>query len=136
MATSKYPSLEEVKSIFANWESGGDPEKFFARVSDEVEWLVMGHSEMSKLYVGKTFFRASTFSILNPILTKPITMSVRNVVGGGDQAWAVAEMTADSVCKNGMVYDQVYAFNEEGQIVEVRAYVDTQLVTEVMEANK
>ncbi|MCJ1300722.1 hypothetical protein MMC08_003519 [Hypocenomyce scalaris] len=138
-ATSKYPSLEEVKSIFANWQPGGDPEKFFAHVSDEVEWLVMGHSKMSKLYTGKAYFRSTTFGLLNPILTTPLAMNVRNVVGGGDQAWVVAEMTADSVCKNGMAYNQVYAwvcrFNEEGLIVEVRAYVDTQLLTEVLEAN-
>jgi hypothetical protein len=41
MGLTKYPSLEEVKSIFDNWQPGGDPEKFFVRVSDDVEWLVM-----------------------------------------------------------------------------------------------
>ena len=65
---------------------------------------------MSKLYTGKAHFRQSTFGLLNPILTKPITMNVRNIVGGGDQPWAVAELTADSVCKNGMAYDQTYSW--------------------------
>ena len=65
---------------------------------------------MSKLYTGKAYFRSTTFGLLNPILTTPLAMNVRNVVGGGDQAWVVAEMTADSVCKNGMAYNQVYAW--------------------------
>lgn len=65
---------------------------------------------MSKLYTGKAYFQKSTFELLNPILTKPVTMRVRNIIGGGDQPWAVAELMADSVCKNGMAYDQVYSW--------------------------
>lgn len=38
---TKYPCLEEVRAIFDNWQPGGDPTKFFARISDDVEWRVM-----------------------------------------------------------------------------------------------
>jgi len=66
-------------------------------------------------------------------------LNIKNVVGGEDQEWAAVEMTADSVCKNGMIYDQTYAwivrFNEQGLIVQTRAYVDTQLVKDVFESN-
>jgi hypothetical protein len=40
MGKAKYPSVEEIRELFRNYEAGGDPEKFWARVSDDVEWLV------------------------------------------------------------------------------------------------
>jgi ketosteroid isomerase-like protein len=65
---------------------------------------------LSKLYKGKAYFRSQTFAILQPILAKPLVLNIKNVIGGGEQEWAAVEMTADSVCKNGMNYDQTYAW--------------------------
>lgn len=77
------------------------------------------------------------------MLKEPLKLSVLNVVGGGDQAWAVVELEAKGgVCKNGMnlgvnghsrvmcaegrsgmPYEQRYAwvmrFNDQGTIVQV-----------------
>jgi hypothetical protein len=40
MGKAKYPSVEEIRELFRNYEAGGDPEKFWSKVSDDVEWLV------------------------------------------------------------------------------------------------
>lgn len=61
---------------------------------------------------------------INAILDSPLKLKVVNVVGGGDQPWAVLELEADGTCKNGMKYPQRYAwvlrFDEKGIIVQVR----------------
>jgi len=52
-----------------------------------------------------------------------LKLKVVNVMGGGDEAWAVVELEANAVCKNGMDYPQRYAwvmrFDETGTIVQV-----------------
>jgi len=91
-------------------------------------------------------WKNGALGVINAVLKEPLKLSVLNVVGGGDQAWAVVELEAKSgVCKNGMShrvtshfremdvnakrrtgmpYEQRYAwvmrFDEQGTIVQVR----------------
>lgn len=39
---------------------------------------------------------------INKVLREPLALKVVNVVGGGDQDWALVELEANAVCKNGM----------------------------------
>lgn len=63
-------------------------------------------------------------------------MKVHNVIGGGE-GWATAELRADCECINGRDYNMSYAwcvrFDEGGKIVQVRAYLDTKLLTDRLE---
>lgn len=53
--------------------------------------------------------------MINAVLKEPLKLSVLNVIGGGDQAWAVVELEAKGgICKNGMT------FNDECWLVELR----------------
>jgi ketosteroid isomerase-like protein len=91
-----------------------------------------------------------------------IRLMVRNVFGGGDQAWATVELVAVAECKSGMFvafaascivtlgtpdtvfsglkFDNTYAwcmrFDESGTIVEVRAYLDSWMVKQAIEENE
>jgi ketosteroid isomerase-like protein len=90
-----------------------------------------------------------------------IRLMVRNVFGGGDQAWATVELVAVAECKSGttvisissrnplqvtdtfrlgLKFDNTYAwcmrFDEDGMIVEVRAYLDSWMVKQAIEENE
>lgn len=64
---------------------------------------------------------------------------MHNIVGGGEQEWAVIELKADATCLNGMPYNQQYAwimrFDEKGTVVEARAYLDSALVQKAVDEN-
>ena len=90
-------------------------------------------------------WKKGALGVINAVLKEPLKLSVLNVVGGGDQAWALVELEAKGgVCKNGMshgvacrsrktvvsaerrsglLYEQRYAwamcFDEQGTIVQV-----------------
>ncbi|KAI7209612.1 hypothetical protein KC333_g8637, partial [Hortaea werneckii] len=85
-------------------------------------------------------WKKGALGTVNRILRDPLALQVINVVGGGgDQEWALVELKADAVCKNGMPYPQRYAwvmrFDENGTIVQVRAYLDSALVQKAVDSN-
>ncbi|KAF2084505.1 hypothetical protein K490DRAFT_59482 [Saccharata proteae CBS 121410] len=134
MATSKYPSRAEIESIFKNMETGNF-DQVFKRVSPNVDWTVMGH------YTTLSSFQSATFARLAAVMKEPgIKLKVRNVIGGGDEPWAVVELIADAVCKNDLKFENTYAwvmrFDEEGMVVQVRAYLDSTLVKQAIEENE
>jgi len=85
-------------------------------------------------------FQNGTLKRLAKVLKEPLRFEVMNVIGG-DQEWASVELRAQPVeCKNGRSYEMVYAwnirFNDEGMIVQVRAYLDTALLTDTLRENE
>ena len=70
-------------------------------------------------------WKKNALGTINAVLKEPLKLRVRNVVGGGDQAWAVLELEANGVCKNGMEYPQRYSwwlhFDDKGVVYEVRS---------------
>ena len=68
-------------------------------------------------------WKKNALGVINKILKEPLKLQVKNVIGGGEQDWAVLELAANGVCKNGMEYPQRYAwflhFNDKGIIYEV-----------------
>lgn len=71
----------------------------------------------------------------------PVWPKVQNIVGGGpNEEWAVVEMTNQSMTKTGLEYNNTFAWatrwNTEGKIVQVRAYLDTALVRDIVEGTE
>ncbi|KAI9879772.1 MAG: hypothetical protein M1830_007214 [Pleopsidium flavum] len=157
-----YPSRREISEIFAGM-AAGNYKDFFAHVIDDVDWTVMGHHPLAGQYTNKAAFQKDTLQRLGAIMEKPLQMEVRNVVGGGDEEWAVVELIATSTCKNGempsllvryrsalvgadggllvgLKFDNTYAWvtrwNKDGKIVQVRAYLDSALVKQALEENE
>ncbi len=95
-----YPSRKEISQIFAGMAAGNFDE-FFAHVIDDVDWTVMGHHPLAGQYKSKADFQKQTLQRLGAIMKNPIQLEVRNVIGGGDEEWAVVELIATSTCKNG-----------------------------------
>ncbi|KAI6821765.1 hypothetical protein KC340_g4639 [Hortaea werneckii] len=121
------PTKTECETLCSHL-STSDPSPFFDRVSPDVVWDVM------------EAWKQGALGTINRILREPLALKVVNVVGGGtDQDWAVVELEANAVCKNGMPYPQRYAwvmrFDESGSIVQVRAYLDSALVQKAVDSN-
>lgn len=108
-----------------------------------VEWSVMSQSVLGGTYHSAAEFRSKTFSRLGKIMdpATPMKLKVHNIIGGGaGEEWCTVEMKNEGKSKSGMDYNQTYGWcvkwNEEGKIVQVRAYLDSALLRDVIEANE
>jgi ketosteroid isomerase-like protein len=100
-SSSKYPSREDIASIFRHLETG-DSAETFKRVSPDVDWTVMGTHPCGGHYKSLKEFQEATFQRLGKIMKPPgIKLKVRNVIGGEDQEWAVVELVAVAECNSG-----------------------------------
>ena len=129
-------SSETVRRIFSHLEAGAG-DAFFRHVADDVDWTVQGTHPLAGRYRSKQDFHAHTFSRLNRILPGGTQLHVENVLTDGD--WAVVELRSHATAMNGMRFDNRYCWvmrfaNEV--IVEVRAYLDSALVQELIDENE
>ncbi|KAI7365268.1 hypothetical protein KC354_g5008 [Hortaea werneckii] len=160
------PTITEIETLCSHLGTS-DPSPFFDRVSPDVVWDVMGDHPTAGHFTSLEAWKKGALGTVNRILRDPLSLQVINVVGGGgDQEWALVELKADAVCKNGkctvhlydtiageggrgetdeelqmvgMPYPQRYAwvmrFDENGTIVQVRAYLDSALVQKAVDSN-
>ncbi|KAI9688968.1 MAG: hypothetical protein M1822_000705 [Bathelium mastoideum] len=136
-----YPTPSEIITIFSHLASG-NPDAFFAHVSPTVSWTITGTHPLAGTFNSLSNFRQAAFARISAVMKEdePFRLDVVNVAGGSSDAWAVTELKARGVCKNGLVYGNRYAWvhrwNEERKIVEVRAYLDSALVKQALEENE
>jgi len=128
-------SAEEVRSIFENLESG-QGEGFFAHVAENVDWTVEGTHPLAGHYISKTGFLAGTFEKLAKVLPNGAQLHVTHLLVSGESA--VVELKSMATAKNGFRFDNSYCWVcrfEKNMIVEVRAYLDSALVTQLFQEN-
>jgi ketosteroid isomerase-like protein len=126
-----------VRSLFANLENGR-PEAFFNHVAQDVKWTVMGTHPLAGTYHTKENFLAHTFARLNKLLKEGVVLRVTNLLVDGDDTAAV-EMESLSTALNGKPFDNRYCWVtrfSNGTIVEVRAYLDSALVKQLIDENE
>lgn len=119
-----------IRDGFDAW-SRGDGRAFFKLVADDVRWTVTGHTPISRTYNSKRDFRAA-LSAMSEHLASELKVVVRDVIADGDKVAVQFESHAQG--KNGTAYDQTYCWVlrlAEGQVREVVAYLDTELVTKL-----
>lgn len=127
---------QDVKALFANLGEGRQDD-FFSHVADDVDWTVMGTHPLAGRYRTRDDFLAATFARLNPRLNGGVVLKVRNVLVDGDQA--AVELDAIGTANNGKPFPNQYCWVcrfEGDEIVEVRAYLDSELVKELIEQNE
>ncbi|EXJ67237.1 uncharacterized protein A1O5_09884 [Cladophialophora psammophila CBS 110553] len=148
------PTKAQITRLFAPLAVQGRQPETLALLADNVDWTICGNSPMSARYTSKQDFMENTLKVLRErVLTEPLRLQVRNVVvsGGGESEGqgegkdeeidgdAVVELEAlDAWCKNGLAYDMRYCWVckfAAGKIVQVRAYIDTDLLTRAMQQN-
>ncbi|MBZ9792824.1 nuclear transport factor 2 family protein [Rhizobium sp. 3T7] len=126
----------KIRAIFASLEHG-DGDASFDHVSEDVDWTVMGTHPLAGRYHSKQEFRAATFARLNKLLPGGTQLQVTNLLMSGDTA--IVELMSNAVAKNGMRFDNRYCWIIRfagNTIVEVRAYLDSAKVAELIRENE
>jgi ketosteroid isomerase-like protein len=130
-------TLEYVSNLFENL-SNGKRDLFFDNVIEDVHWTVMGTHPLAGTYNKKSDFLKRTFERLGRLVKGgSVIMKIDRIYFSGDTA--IVEMTSTSVALNGRPYDQRYCWITrfvDGLIVEVRAYLDSVLVQQVIDENE
>lgn len=108
-----------------------------ARRSDAVDWTVEGTHPPAGRYRSKSESRARTFARLAPLMRGPLTLRVEQILIDGDRA--AVELRSAAIARNGKRFDNRYCWILRvagGKIVEVRAYLDSALVRQVIDENE
>jgi ketosteroid isomerase-like protein len=129
-------TIEYVNRLFENL-STGNANGFFDNVADDVHWTVMGTHPLAGVYKSKEDFLKNTFERLDKVLKKGVILKVDHALVSGDTA--VVEMTQTSTALNGKAFPNTYCWVVrfvDGMITEVRAYVDSFLVKQVIDENE
>jgi len=122
-----------IADAFAAWEHG-DYRPFFDVVADDVTWTVIGSTPISGTFQGKQAFFDGAVLPLHDALAGPIRAAVVNVFEDGDHV--ILQWRGQATAKSGKLYHQVYCWVMrllDGKVVESTAYVDTDLVRQVLE---
>ena len=126
-----------VNRLFAHLETGEYP-KFFEHVADDVRWRVMGTHPLAGVYRSKSEFIHETFERLNKCLSGGVRLKVSNLLVQGNIA--VVEMESISTARNGKPFNNTYCwiveFDGEGIVRNVKAYVDSALVQNLLDENE
>lgn len=124
---------DEIEVIFKPLGEGKTDE-FFENVADDVEWSVMGTHPLAGVYYSKEEFLGAIFGRLSKLLDHPVSFHYRDAIVEGDQA--AVELYTKDVAKSGVRFEMsvcwVCRFRED-KIVEVHAYPDSALLTEIVE---
>ncbi|KAH7110161.1 hypothetical protein EDB81DRAFT_873887 [Dactylonectria macrodidyma] len=128
---------EHVRTIFDSVASG-DMVSFWPHVDPNVDWTVKGtFCKISGRYKSAAAFQEGT-KPLSSTWAGPLHLVVQNIIVDGNQA-AVELKAVNTKTKDGEPFPNEYSwilgFNDEGKIITVRAYMDTDLVTRVIERN-
>ncbi|MGF1909766.1 nuclear transport factor 2 family protein [Vibrio kasasachensis] len=124
-----------VIEIFSYLETG-KPELFFANVSDDVKWEVTGSHPLAGVYSSKQSFIDGTIARLNQVLESKLKLKVLHCFTDGNEA--AVELVADSYTKTQVHFNNRYCWVcqfENEKIVNVRAYLDSALVSAVLPQN-
>ena len=123
---------ELIREAFGRWEKG-DVRPFFRLVSKQVRWTVIGSTPISGTYEDRATFFAETDKLFDVFADK-LKAKVVDVLADGDKV--VVQWEGHAPTKSGKPYNQVYCWvltMDEGEVAEVIAYLDTELVSSVME---
>ncbi|KAF8643158.1 hypothetical protein AX16_009201 [Volvariella volvacea WC 439] len=140
-------TTELVREIFQPLGNGSSSVFFDNYVVEDVDWIVsnplpeFATNPLAGHYTSLSSFRASTFNVVNGILTEPIRLGLEfdPIISGNI---AVVELRAQNsvgeplVSIYGYRYDCRYAwvvvFNDDKKITRVRAYLDSAMVRDLV----
>lgn len=107
----------------------GDVAGYFDRMADDVTVTYFGNHRFSRTFHGKGDIMENFVPPLLDRLEGPIKITVTNAIAEGDQVFVEAQ--GESRTKDGLDYNNLYGIVlklKNGKIVEIREYMDTQLV--------
>jgi uncharacterized protein len=125
--------VEENKQLLQNIFrelSMGDSRPFVAALADDVTWKVMGRTQWSGTYRGKQTVLNELLRQLQSRLADRYRATAERIIAEGP--YVVVQARGQSMTTAGIPYNNEYCFIyrvENGLIVEVIEYLDTELVT-------
>jgi ketosteroid isomerase-like protein len=120
-----------VREAFRPWEEG-DSGPFFDLIAEDVRWTVIGSTPVSGVYESKQALMEAAFGPLLERLAGILSTRFVDLAAEGDKVFLRFE--SSGATKTGLRYEQVYCFAmvmQEQQIVEIIAYLDTELLAKV-----
>lgn len=120
---------EDRVALFSKLERPDLQPQFWARVADDVDWMVQGTHPLAGHYHSKQQFVAATFSRLAGVLRGGVALKVQHVYVDGDTT--IAELVSTSTTNEGATFANTYCWVcrfDGDTIVQVRAYVDSAMV--------
>lgn len=113
--------------------SRGNPQPLLDALADDVEWTIIGSTELSGVYRGKREVTGNLLARLRARLATPVTFTFERFIAEGEYVVMQARGRATTV--TGLPYDNVYCIVARivaGQIREMTDYVDTELITRAL----
>jgi uncharacterized protein len=127
----------EVREIFSYWEKGRS-DLFLDHMTENFEWTVMGTHPLSGVYKGKEAYLNGAFKRLSEVLREDISLEVSAIYLDGHTA--IVELKSFMTALDGTSYNNCYCwivhFNEDKRIVAITAYLDSALLSKVIEENE
>ena len=121
-----------VEDAVTAWKAG-DGAAIFRIFAQDVQWTVIGSTEISGLYNGRQDFIDRALKPLGARIDGLITPEVVDIIAEGDRVvlqWnGTGRMTDGSPYRN--QYSWVMRF-KDGEVAEGTAYLDTELVAQAM----
>jgi len=121
-----------VVDAFAAWQAG-DGQAVFRLMSDDLEWRIIGTTDISGTYASRKEFLDMVNAKLTPRFAGQLLPTVERIFAEGKTV--VAQFTSVAPTHSGPDYKQTYCWImevEEGEIRSGTAYLDTALIDRVM----
>ena len=128
---------EDRVALFDKLRSPATQPEFWARVADDVDWMVEGTHPLAGRYRGKQQFADATFARLAGVLRGGVKLEVRHLHIDGDTT--IVELESTSTANDGAQFANRYCWVcrfEDDTIVEVRAYLDSMMVSYTVMRNE
>jgi len=123
-----------MQQIFAELAQGNS-KPFVESMADNFCWTVTGNTKWSKTYEGKEAVITDLFGELRSRIAGQIITTAHRLIAEDDLV--VVEARGHNTTKKGLPYCNQYCFIfrlAEGKLQELTEYLDTELVTTVLDA--
>jgi uncharacterized protein len=112
----------------------GDGRPFGDLMADDFRWIVTGQTAWSRTYEGKKTVRELLLTPLFAQFADRYSNVARRFIAEGE--WVVVQCRGSAETKRGQRYDNEYCYIcrfSGGKMVELTEYLDTELVTAVLD---
>lgn len=112
----------------------GDGRPFVAAMADDFTWIMEGTTAWSGTFRGKAEVQAKVLAPLFAQFATPYVNRAERMIAEGDSV--VVLCRGEVVTRSGKPYNNSYCYvirMRDGEMVELREYFDTELVTSALE---
>lgn len=113
--------------------SRGNLQPLLDALADDVQWTIIGSTELSGVYRGKREVTDSLLARLRARLATPIAFTIDRLIADGE--YVVMQARGQATAITGLAYDNTYCIVArivDGEIREMTDYVDTELITRAL----